>query len=505
MPVTLDWLLAQQALQLRLVAGSAEGVQVEWAHAIELLDPSPWLDGGELVLTTGLRMPRYRAEQAAYVDRLADRGAAGLAFGVGLRFEEVPRGLVDRCAEVGFPLVEIPLPTPFIAISRAIAQRLAEDRERALQRTVRAQQELTRITLREGLPGLAARLANELRARVVILDEYGTCIAGSERSESLAEQVKALDRAQQGRGLSAADGVEVQPLAGRAARRGWLAVEQRESADPADRVLINHAVSVATLHLDRPREVEDAWNRVGGSVLGLLLDRAPAHPSVLEHLRHFGFGPDDEVRLVSIARPATEVLESAVQARLSNKGLPHLMMGSDTDLVVLVRSDDAAPAVEQMLAALETLDPVRTTIGVSGPLQQEQAATGVVPAHRAAHAARLEGRRVGWFDTLTLELLLADETVRAHVSSLTRSTLEPLLTDPAAVGQDLVATLRTYLEHNGSWETAARALGVHRHTLRNRITRIEKLTGMRLETADNRVVLLLALATLESPQSLPGR
>ena len=48
MPVQLTWLLDQDNLALRLVCGSADGIEVEWAHAIELQDPSPWLAGGEL-------------------------------------------------------------------------------------------------------------------------------------------------------------------------------------------------------------------------------------------------------------------------------------------------------------------------------------------------------------------------------------------------------------------------------------------------------------------------
>ena len=58
---------------------------------------------------------------------------------------------------------------------------------------------------------------------------------------------------------------------------------------------------------------------------------------------------------------------------------------------------------------------------------------------------------------------------------------------------DLVASLRAFLEHNGNWEAAARALGVHRHTLRYRIRRVAELTGRDLEAAADRVEFWLAL------------
>lgn len=519
MSVRLDWLLAQPELGLRLVAGRVDRVDVTWAHAIEVLDPSPWLHGGELVLTTGLRMPRARAEQAAYVDRLKATGAAGLGFGVGIRFTEVPRGLVERSEETGLPLLEVPLATPFIAVAQAVARRLAEERERALARTIRLQQELTRTTLRDGLAGLTRRLARELRAEVVVLDEHGTVVAGSAGSAQLAADVAGAIRgtgdgastaASVLRALSKAAGIEVQTLAGRTARRGWLALEHHDATDPDVRVLVNHAVSVATLHLDRPREVEDARIRVGSSVLSLLLDRAPAAPGVTAHLRHFGFEKGDRVRVISVATPAAPALETAVQAHLVSTGLAHVLTrGRDTglagaaahpdggELVVLVRSDDAERAAERIEAALATVSATTRVMGVSGPLVQAQVASGLVPARRAARAARLEGRSVGWFDTLTLELLLADDAVRSHIAAMSHSTLDALFDDPAAVEQDLLATLRAYLEHNGSWEAASRALGVHRHTLRNRVARIERLTGLSLEVADNRVVLRLAVTALE--------
>jgi PucR family transcriptional regulator, purine catabolism regulatory protein len=78
------------------------------------------------------------------------------------------------------------------------------------------------------------------------------------------------------------------------------------------------------------------------------------------------------------------------------------------------------------------------------------------------------------------------------VQSLTRSTIEPLLRGDDEV---LAHSLQVFLEHNGAWESAARALAVHRHTLRHRMARVEELTGLDLDVSHNRVVLQLALAT----------
>ena len=68
-------------LELPIVAGEA-GLDrpVRWVHISELEDPTPWLSGGELLLTTGLQLGDA-AQQRAYVTRLARHGLAGLGFG----------------------------------------------------------------------------------------------------------------------------------------------------------------------------------------------------------------------------------------------------------------------------------------------------------------------------------------------------------------------------------------------------------------------------------------
>ena len=74
-------------VDVTLLAGDGHlDVPVRWVHISELADPTPWLSGGELLLTTGMTL-KEAADQRAYVDRLAKAGAAGLGFGVGFTYE----------------------------------------------------------------------------------------------------------------------------------------------------------------------------------------------------------------------------------------------------------------------------------------------------------------------------------------------------------------------------------------------------------------------------------
>jgi len=58
---------------------------------------------------------------------------------------------------------------------------------------------------------------------------------------------------------------------------------------------------------------------------------------------------------------------------------------------------------------------------------------------------------------------------------------------------DLVSTATSYLRHQGQWEAAARELGVHRNSLRHRMTIVASLIGADLDDPDVSAHLWLAL------------
>ena len=59
--------------------------------------------------------------------------------------------------------------------------------------------------------------------------------------------------------------------------------------------------------------------------------------------------------------------------------------------------------------------------------------------------------------------------------------LRPVLEQPAADRAQLLETLRTWFTENGSTSAAAARLYLHRNTVRYRLRRIEKLTGLGLD------------------------
>ncbi len=130
--LTLEGLVAE--LGLELASGQdAAGHHVRWVHSTELLDPTPWLRGGELLLTTGLQLDGARS-QRELVGRLAEHKIGGLGFGTGFTHKRLPAALVTEARKRSFPLFEVPYELPFIAITERVFAQLLDERYEMLQR-----------------------------------------------------------------------------------------------------------------------------------------------------------------------------------------------------------------------------------------------------------------------------------------------------------------------------------------------------------------------------------
>jgi Purine catabolism regulatory protein-like family/PucR C-terminal helix-turn-helix domain len=134
MELTVESLVAELDLELASGHGSA-GRHVRWVHITELVDPTPWLRGGELLLTTGLQLNGPKS-QRELIDRLVEHEIAGLGFGTGFAHKRLPAALVSAARKHEFPLFEVPYQLPFIAITERAFAHLVDERYETLQRTM---------------------------------------------------------------------------------------------------------------------------------------------------------------------------------------------------------------------------------------------------------------------------------------------------------------------------------------------------------------------------------
>ena len=351
------------------------------------------------------------------------------------------------------------------------------------------------------------------------------------------------------------DRVELHSLGTGRRPRAALAVGTAATLGTAERYALHSAIALLTLTTERSRSLQAAEQRIGAAVLRMLLAGEPDHArAVAGDL--YGELLDAPYRIVvaeSASSPAgatapvgavgavsratagalvaadtngdplgglTECLESAA----ARAGEAVLVVPEGERLVVLAVDGGAAVgACEEFAAALEGAraeasassavsgsasasasrssdcssysgDEDELVVGMSGPAGPIAAAAAYKQAEQALSVARRRGRVLVGHEQLaagSVVPLLADDAVRAFADGL----LRPLYAHDATGRGDLVASLRAWLSRHGQWDAAAADLGVHRHTLRYRMRRVEEILGRSLDDPDVRMELWLALKT----------
>ncbi|WP_100840036.1 PucR family transcriptional regulator [Kitasatospora fiedleri] len=510
MPLTVRDLLAIPALRLHLAAGAAGlGRTVEAAHASEATDPSVWLEGGEVVMTTGLLLGPGPADLAAFIGGLDRAGAAALVLGLGptLPHQRVPPALARAAEQHGLPLITVPERTSPAAVTKAVFDARAAEERRLLERTLRTQRRLTAAAASpDGLADLLTAWYRATGVAVVVCDVLARPLgaAGTDATEVLTGAAPVLDAVAL-RGLRGSGGgelpggpVHAQPL-GAARLRGFVVLVGASTAET--RLLGSVLVSLLSVELERRHLAEEPRRRHRTTVLTRLFgaDLSDSRATALLSSVNLPVGPLRALAVHVAARPdparpdpppgpgrPSEAAETAADLALAIPGGLARAVGTTVEAVV--------PEGTDALALLARFAPGRPA-GIGPAVAPQHAALSLRQAHALLPASTAAGRPVTAAEAGSVRLLLSLGSP-ALLAAFADTALAAL--DAADPDHELTETLRVWLETNGSWAETSALLGLHRHTVQNRIAKIGRLTGRHMDRAEDRVDLWLALRAREA-------
>jgi purine catabolism regulator len=475
---------------------------VRWVHTSEIYDIGPLLQGNELLLTTGLGLVGESAARIGrYVDSLADRGVAGICLELGRTFDRVPEALRERAGRRGIAVVALHAVVPFVAITEAVSERLADVELRVLRLTDRL---LHGVLDGAALEALLTEVATSLASPVRLVDAAGAVVA---EASPPAGREPYRGGPPAGPDWSAPDlhwrdivvagrtwgrlGTPTSLAAGRALLAGAaqvLAVHVAR-ADPSvgnrglvRRVLLRELTAEGPVDLAALREAADRLGLTAGGrreLLACAIDVSPAElgtavVAVAESVRGLGPAVAGELAdavLVVASRPAglgsdaqfgfgRRVLQ-AVDAALARRGLtrPRCVVLGDPvrDLAELPRQVSALREAVCLVPHLPRLPPVLRT------------------------------------RDLALHRLLATGINTVAMSRFVDSQLSAVFEHDARHVRGLLPTLEAFLATGGNKRITARALGIQRQTLYDRLNRVKALLEVDLDEPSVRSGLYVAV------------
>jgi len=106
--------------------------QVLWTHILEIKDFDTLINGGELILTTGVGLQLERETQIAYLQNLIRNEAAGLCIEIGDYFDHVPVELIAMANAHHFPIIVFEEIVRFIDITQDLHTYIINQHQQAL-------------------------------------------------------------------------------------------------------------------------------------------------------------------------------------------------------------------------------------------------------------------------------------------------------------------------------------------------------------------------------------
>ncbi|OFI38845.1 hypothetical protein BIU82_17445 [Arthrobacter sp. SW1] len=491
--------------------------QVSGVHISELEDPTPYLEGGELLLTTGIPISGTLSASSrvrSYVGRLVERGVSALGLGLGAGLDAVPSGLVEACRSAGLALLLVPAGVPFMNVSRAYWDLVSQAGQSDLVASLGTQTALARAAL---LPDANASvikaLAQALGGWAAYLPAAGSTGGGAAPGEGaetfwpegtrgllpqLREQTARLNL---GALHSAAtfqihgsDVVEHPVLVDRRIV-GFLAIGAGRTLGKADRQIIQTVCMLLSLKARQEQETRAAGAALHSAVAKLLLGGHTEAARILA--QDFGVPlPVGPVRLLAMTatgaqdparNPGKETADVVVRLRGASTApwLPAAVRACRLRHQAGAADYFILDAVPDAMAAADDTEAMDTANG--GALSDVTAVlSGAIPLARLAEA------RDALLDALLSQApgTLGVPGQRKASDAVVEEWIGALRKHPRA---DLPGTVRSYLKHRGQWEAAARELGIHRNSLRHRIATAARIIGAGLDDPDVAARLWLGL------------
>ena len=296
------------------------------------------------------------------------------------------------------------------------------------------------------------------------------------------------------------------------------------TADEFVRRVLDGAARVLGVEMRHRREVAETELRARRDLVDDLLnpdlDR-DARAGAADRARRLGHDPDRPHRVLAVAAanqpldaraPRAELL-TAVERAARRMRMTCLVSSRGSVVLVIAhrpatwRSPDEPPVREpldvddrrwgELLDTIATeLHSPRVALGIGGFCADS---TGLPRSHqqasRALAARQGSGNPYGFtlYDQLGLQrILLSSTEARDETATFVQEWLGALMDYDTDRSSDLVTTLGAFLDHGGNYDATARAVLIHRSTLRYRLQRIQEISGHVLADIDTRLHLHLA-------------
>ncbi|WP_316568169.1 PucR family transcriptional regulator ligand-binding domain-containing protein [Neobacillus sp. YIM B06451] len=514
------------------------------ATIMEAPDITDWLKGGELILTSLYPIRNFNDDQQEqFINRLADKGVSALLI-KNLRFVDgIPEIIIRTGEKNGLPILQLPKEVPYIDVMYPVMGEIVNNQVKKLQYYKNIHDKFTALSLAdEGPEKIIETLEGLIGNSVALFDRNFHCITSTESSITrfqIVEKIPYYDQTEEIKFPHYRQIVKYPELDG---QKGYQIVvpietvnniktyllisEMNKPLEELDFIAVENAATALSLELVKQFAVAEVDKRFKNDLLEELIEGKIRSTAFFQNANLIGWDIEGSfvAVLFKISKNNGPLSKKQIKRGMSNrnetllyeaihKHLPNCIVGSKSGLVVILwkieedeknnyvwmdKIKETAAKIQQSLKKQHNQIVVQVGLG--------NLANGILKVGESYKKAQealelgeiLNGKEaITAYSELGIYRLLCEFDDPALLQTFIPPSLNKLLSYPQSNKNDLLETLKIFLECNQNATKVSQLLYIHHKTAVYRLERIKEITGMNFDDSEELLSVQVGLKIID--------
>lgn len=543
--LTIENVLAHEVFKDAEVIAGKLGLfrSVSWIHIFEMTDIESFVNGNEMILSTGVHFAQNIESFLSYLQKLINLQVSCLCLELGQSVKSIPLEVIELANRNDFPIILFKKTVRFVDITQAIHALIINDHCEILEKLNNTSRAFFRSTLEsKGIRNILELLQASTKAQVIYLPMHNTSIFFP--ASSLEKQAELLQLIQQPiENFYKADNmyylklgeqyILIQDIGAMGQTWARLCIVKNQDFYHYDRLLLDSAtISIAQDLLKKKYIRESELHTENLWVNELIHNRLKDEILIQAQIGHDEYktlnNSDFQVCVLEVKRIKHEhedALESAnksmgihlsliVRSAFEQHAFRTFNTFKNNRLVILIfhpssgkKQKDPFFIKEKLQLILKNIDKMMN----GDECTKFQLFLGIGTAYKGFHNTSLSYEEATkalflktfyqsptiFYEDLGAFQILLNLHEKGMLESYVNSHLGLLIEEDCKKNSDLLKTLKVYLESNGSKKSIADELHIVRQSLYYRLEKIKELLGEDYMSTQKRLALQLAIQAYE--------
>lgn len=512
MSLTVNQILHTEGFEeFRVICGNC-GInrEVSCVSVMDAPDIYNWLQGGEILLTSGYILKDNMDYLLELIEKIAQKGAAALFIKLGRFIDDIPEKVKKRADTLSFPIVDMPFSCAFVDVITPVLTKANSQQLEIIRKSEKIHCVFTNIAIRqEGIGKVLQYLSDLLGYQVAFIDQTRERVFLS--AEEMELDVENFMRCYPCFPITVAKKVY-----------GYLVINDNQfKACEYDLIAIEHASTIIKLEMQREISNDEIERKYRDNlVLDIIYNNISNEDELRERGRIFGWNLTGKLR-VMIAdvdhfkknyeqmkqdnRVAVDELSRRLLRTVANEvrmSFKKVIYTTFTDRVVFLLWDegkshkDIKKQLEGINRGIYEKEGFTLSFAIGGLVEH------VLMAHQSFNEAKTAlamGRKLEWENTsyfynqLGFYRLLDQLRGNPAVENFFQDKLGRVEKFDQENHTELYETLFALVDCNWNLREASEQLFVHYNTMKNRYRKIQEVMGISLDSMEERLEVEFAI------------